>query len=132
MRRWRISFLSIIALVAVLGASMIGLHGFGFFVFRNAGTGQTDSSALSENQGPGQALQPVTMEAHAPGGKLVAIHTVLSEEPSWATVAERDWHWTVVKSGDSAQAVVRLTNAVWGAQSHKYQSLWYLVPVTGG
>ena len=38
---------------------MIGLHGWQFFVFRSAGTGQTPSDgALTENQGPGQPDAP--------------------------------------------------------------------------
>ena len=40
------------------GASEVALHGFKFFVFRSAGTGETSGSGLQENQGPGQPDAP--------------------------------------------------------------------------
>jgi hypothetical protein len=43
------------------GASEVALHGFKFFVFRSAGTGQTSGSGLQEDQGPGQ---PDAVGAH--------------------------------------------------------------------
>jgi len=40
------------------GTTEVALHGFKFFVFRSAGTGETSGSGLQENQGPGQADAP--------------------------------------------------------------------------
>jgi hypothetical protein len=40
------------------GSTEVALHGFKFFVFRSAGTGETSGSGLQENQGPGQADAP--------------------------------------------------------------------------
>jgi hypothetical protein len=40
------------------GGTEVALHGFKFFVFRSAGTGQTSGSGLQENQGPGQPDAP--------------------------------------------------------------------------
>ena len=40
------------------GASEVALHGFKFFVFRSAGTGETSGAGLQENQGPGQPDAP--------------------------------------------------------------------------
>lgn len=42
------------------GTTELALHGFAFFVFRSAGTGETSSHGLQEDQGPGQpdALKP--------------------------------------------------------------------------
>jgi hypothetical protein len=40
------------------GCTEVALHGFKFFVFRSAGTGETSGSGLQENQGPGQADAP--------------------------------------------------------------------------
>jgi hypothetical protein len=40
------------------GTVEIALHGFAFFVFRSAGTGETPGSGLQENQGPGQPGAP--------------------------------------------------------------------------
>jgi hypothetical protein len=42
------------------GTTEVALHGFAFFVFRAAGTGETRASGLQEDQGPGQpdALKP--------------------------------------------------------------------------
>jgi hypothetical protein len=40
------------------GASEVALHGFKFFVFRSAGTGETSGAGLQENQGPGQPNAP--------------------------------------------------------------------------
>jgi hypothetical protein len=42
------------------GTTEVALHGFAFFVFRSAGTGETRPSGLQEDQGPGQpdALKP--------------------------------------------------------------------------
>jgi hypothetical protein len=40
------------------GATEVALHGFRFFVFRSAGTGETSSHGLQEDQGPGQPDAP--------------------------------------------------------------------------
>jgi hypothetical protein len=40
------------------GGTEVALHGFKFFVFRSAGTGETSGSGLQENQGPGQPDAP--------------------------------------------------------------------------
>ena len=40
------------------GGTEVALHGFKFFVFRSAGTGETSGSGLLENQGPGQPDAP--------------------------------------------------------------------------
>ncbi len=56
----------VIALVAVFlvgvisGVTEIGMHGFSFFLFRNAGAGAGNSQNLNENQGPGQPDAPGT------------------------------------------------------------------------
>jgi hypothetical protein len=42
----------------VAGITEIHLHGFPFFVFRAAGTGETAGSGLQEDQGPGQPDAP--------------------------------------------------------------------------
>jgi hypothetical protein len=52
-------FTATLVLVAVgAGASEVALHGFKFFVFRSAGTGETAGTGLQENQGPGQPDAP--------------------------------------------------------------------------
>jgi hypothetical protein len=40
------------------GTTELVLHGFAFFVFRSAGTGETGPSGLQEDQGPGQPDAP--------------------------------------------------------------------------
>lgn len=58
-------------LVAVIaGAVEIHLHGFAFFVFRSAGTGETGPNGLPEDQGPGQPDAPKT----APGHVAITVH----------------------------------------------------------
>jgi hypothetical protein len=42
----------------ITGSTEVALHGFRFFVFRSAGTGETPGSGLQENQGPGQPDAP--------------------------------------------------------------------------
>jgi hypothetical protein len=50
---------SALFLVAVVtGVMEIHQHGFAFFVFRSAGTGETRHSGLNEDQGPGQPDAP--------------------------------------------------------------------------
>jgi hypothetical protein len=46
------------------GGTEVALHGFKFFVFRSAGTGETSGSGLQENQGPGQPGQPDAPVTH--------------------------------------------------------------------
>lgn len=60
MRRWRIAFITVIAIPLITGSVMIGMHGFAFFVFRSQGTGESGDSSLCENQGPGQPDGPGT------------------------------------------------------------------------
>jgi hypothetical protein len=49
------------------GASEVALHGFKFFVFRAAGTGETSGSGLQEDQGPGQPDAPgAHQQLHTP------------------------------------------------------------------
>jgi hypothetical protein len=40
------------------GTTELMLHGFAFFVFRSAGTGETNPNGLQEDQGPGQPDAP--------------------------------------------------------------------------
>jgi hypothetical protein len=42
----------------VAGVTEMHMHGFDFFVFRAAGTGETAGSGLQEDQGPGQPDAP--------------------------------------------------------------------------
>ena len=46
------------------GATEVALHGFKFFVFRSAGTGETSRTGLQEDQGPGQPGAP--QQLHTP------------------------------------------------------------------
>jgi hypothetical protein len=60
-RAWRkmVAALVLLSLVGLSGAATeIGLHGFSFFLFRNAGAGAGNSRNLIENQGPGQRDAP--------------------------------------------------------------------------
>jgi hypothetical protein len=45
-------------------ATEVSLHGFAFFVFRSAGTGETPGSGLQEEQGPGQPDAPKPAPSH--------------------------------------------------------------------
>ena len=58
--RYALAFiLVLVALVGVIGgATEISLHGFSFFLFRNAGAGAGNSQNLEEDQGPGQSDAP--------------------------------------------------------------------------
>jgi len=73
---FRVSAVAASALVAfslVSGATEVAQHGFPFFVFRSAGTGETGPQGLAEDQGPGQpdapkptlASQPTHVPQHA-------------------------------------------------------------------
>jgi hypothetical protein len=54
--------LFLLALTA--GVTEVALHGFAFFVFRSAGTGETRGSGLQEDQGPGQPDAPKPASSH--------------------------------------------------------------------
>jgi hypothetical protein len=56
------SALFLFALAA--GTTELALHGFAFFVFRSAGTGETSPHGLQEDQGPGQADAPKPTPSH--------------------------------------------------------------------
>jgi hypothetical protein len=48
-----------LCLVGVVGGAVeVDLHGFAFFIFRDAGAGAGNSQNLNENQGPGQPDAP--------------------------------------------------------------------------
>jgi hypothetical protein len=54
-----VSALAVLALTGVTGGAVeVGLHGFAFFIFRDAGAGAGNSQNLNENQGPGQPDAP--------------------------------------------------------------------------
>jgi len=48
----------------ITGATEVALHGFAFFVFRSAGTGETGPHGLQEDQGPGQPDAPKPAPGH--------------------------------------------------------------------
>jgi hypothetical protein len=57
--RFAVIATSALFLVAVVAGVMeIHRHGFDFFIFRSAGTGETRHNGLQENQGPGQPDAP--------------------------------------------------------------------------
>jgi hypothetical protein len=56
------SALFLFALAA--GTTELALHGFAFFVFRSAGTGETSPHGLQEDQGPGQPDAPKPVPSH--------------------------------------------------------------------
>ena len=58
MRKMVIALVAVCLLGGIAGATEIGLHGFSFFLFRNAGAGAGNSRDLDENQGPGQPAAP--------------------------------------------------------------------------
>jgi hypothetical protein len=130
MRRWRYGILSIVALVAVLGATMVGLHGYGFFVFRNAGTGQSPSDARNENQGPGQP-DAFTLKATMPDGKVITMFSPVDN--TWAGVAQlRDGEWAVLAAGLARSQVTTATASSWQVYERLYRSAWTIVPVRQG
>ena len=53
-----IALVAVFLVGAVSGTTEIALHGFSFFVFRNAGAGAGNSRNLDENQGPDQRDAP--------------------------------------------------------------------------
>jgi len=58
MRKMVVALVVVCLVGGITGASEIGLHGFGFFLFRNTGAGAGNSQDLDENQGPGQPDAP--------------------------------------------------------------------------
>jgi hypothetical protein len=58
LRKIVIALVAVFLVGAVSGTTEIALHGFSFFVFRNAGAGAGNSRNLDENQGPGQRDAP--------------------------------------------------------------------------
>ena len=110
-------------LVVSMVLTMLALHGPSFFVFRQSGTGQSGDGFLSEDQGPGQPSQSVTLVTFSPTGAVITLHATLGTEPAWASVAvNRQGHWVVVEAGASYQGVVRLTTREF--KPKLYKSLW--------
>ena len=64
MRKVVIALAALFLVGASSGAAEVALHGFSFFLFRNAGAGAGNSHDLNENQGPGQPDAPRAHEAH--------------------------------------------------------------------
>lgn len=130
MRRWRYGFIAIVVLVAGLGATMVGMHGYGFFVFRNAGTGQTPSDARNENQGPGQP-DAFTLKAIMPDGKVITMFSPVDD--TWAGVAKlRDGEWAVLATGTARGQVTTVTASSWSGHESLYRSAWTVVSVRKG
>lgn len=67
MRKVVIAFAALCLVGVGGGAAEIALHGFSFFVFRNAGAGAGNSHDLNENQGPGQPDAPGAHHQAHPG-----------------------------------------------------------------
>jgi hypothetical protein len=67
MRKVVIAFAALCLVGVGGGAAEIALHGFSFFVFRNAGAGAGNSRGLNENQGPGQPDAPGAHHRVHPG-----------------------------------------------------------------
>lgn len=68
MRRWRWIFIALVLVPLVGGITGIVMHGLPFFVFRQAGVGQTSGDGLTENQGPGQPGAPAPGHPAIPDG----------------------------------------------------------------
>jgi hypothetical protein len=58
MRKVQVAFVALSLVGVSSGAAEIAMHGFSFFLFRNAGAGAGNSHNLNENQGPGQPDVP--------------------------------------------------------------------------
>jgi hypothetical protein len=54
MRRMMTALVAFFLVGIISGVTEIALHGFSFFLFRNAGTGAGNARNLDEDQGPGQ------------------------------------------------------------------------------
>jgi hypothetical protein len=63
MRKVAIAFVALFLVGAITGAVEIDVHGFSFFLFRNAGAGAGNAHDLNENQGPGQPGAPAAHHA---------------------------------------------------------------------
>ena len=137
MRRWRLFFIAVIAFPLISGVVMVHLHGFQFFVFRSAGTGESPDSNLSENQGPGQVDAPGTLNnpfrfvATMPDGTKLTIKS--THHDTWAGVAQlstrHGGHWVILADGSKFTQITHHTAAQWSAQEHHYRSEWILVPL---
>lgn len=55
---WAAILAFLVAVPLILGGTMLAMHGYPFFVFRQQGVGETSGNGLTENQGPGQPLAP--------------------------------------------------------------------------
>jgi hypothetical protein len=55
---------SLVLFAVIAGTTEVALHGFPFFVFRSAGTGETGPNGLKEDQGPGQPDAPRPAPSH--------------------------------------------------------------------
>lgn len=66
MRKMAAALVVALTVGLISGATEIALHGFSFFMFRNAGAGAGNSQDLEENQGPGQPDAPGTHHHKAP------------------------------------------------------------------
>jgi hypothetical protein len=58
---------ALVLFAVIAGTAEAALHGFRFFVFRSAGTGETPGSGLQEDQGPGQPDAPRPAPSHVTG-----------------------------------------------------------------
>jgi hypothetical protein len=63
-RRWLLVLAALILIPVLSATVMIGMHGFSFYIFRQAGIGQTGGDGLQENQGPGQPDAPKPPVVH--------------------------------------------------------------------
>jgi hypothetical protein len=70
---------TLVAVALTAGAAEIALHGYNFFVFRSAGTGETGPNGLQENQGPGQPdapkATPTAITVKPSSHATVTVHT---------------------------------------------------------
>jgi hypothetical protein len=64
MRVTTIAAAALVLFALISGTTELALHGYRFFVFRSAGTGETPSSGLQEDQGPGQPDAHKRMPSH--------------------------------------------------------------------
>jgi hypothetical protein len=147
MRRWRRIFAIALLVPLVIASTMIGIHGIAFFVFRSAGTGESPdfagSSALTENQGPGQPNAPKAVEATVKAGAakarapdLVALSPAVkltipaARHDTWASIAElRNGSWAIVSAGTQYATVAADTVTSFNANRARYLSQWIILPV---
>lgn len=147
LRRWRLFLILMVLIPVTIAVIMVALHGPAFFVFRAAGTGESPdfpgSSALAENQGPGQPDAPrahpvVQQRAHPP---VIAVRVVAvngstrltlpaARHYTWAGIAElRTGRWVILDAGTSQARVAACTGRSWAAHLSRYMSGWIVVPV---